>query len=166
MTTKPSPKGRPPSRLDPEPVARRDFLGLAAKCSAAGACLFAALGIARLPKAAVLPSPSKKFRVTLPESLTPGVPYEPPGRKVAVFRDDEGGVYAISKVCTHLGCIVKPVPTGFDCPCHGSRFDTAGEVIHGPAPKPLNWLAVVRVDEETYLVDEGANVPLGTKEMA
>jgi cytochrome b6-f complex iron-sulfur subunit len=165
VTTKPSPAGDTRSRLDPEAVPRRDFLGLAAKCSAAAACLFATLGIARLPKTAVLPSPSKRFRVTLPESLPPGQPYEPAGRSVAVFRD-EHGVYAISKICTHLGCIVKPVPTGFDCPCHGSRFDAKGGVIRGPAPAPLDWLAVARTADNTYLIDEGSTVPLGTKEMA
>jgi len=165
MTTKPRAAGEPRSRLDPEAVARRDFLGLAARCSATAAFLLATLGIARLPKTAVLPSPSKKFRVTLPESLPPGEPYQPAGRSVAIFRDQEG-VFAISKVCTHLGCIVNPVPTGFDCPCHGSRFDPRGEVIRGPAPKPLNWLAVARTADNTYLVDEGSTVPLGTKETA
>ena len=165
MTTKPSSAGETPSRLDPEAVARRDFLGLAAKCSTAAAFLFATLGLACLPETAVLPSPSKKFRVTLPESLPPGEPYQPPGRSVAVFRDEDG-VYAISKICTHLGCIVNPVPTGFDCPCHGSRFDAKGDVIRGPAPKPLNWLAVARASDNTYLIDEGSTVPLGTKEMA
>src|SRR3974390_1575102 len=96
-----------PSRLDPEPVPRRDFLGLGAMLAAAGAFLLATLGMARLPKAAVLSSPSKKFRVTLPETLAAGQAYVPPGRAVALFRDDEG-VYAISLICTHLGCIVKP----------------------------------------------------------
>ena len=79
----------------------------------------------RLPKAAVLSSPSKKFRVTLPESLPPGQAFVPPGRSVAIFRDDEG-VYAISTVCTHLGCIVKSTAEGFECPCHGSRFAPDG----------------------------------------
>jgi len=74
MTTKPGPAGGTRSRLDPAAVARRDFLGLAAKCSATAAGLFAILGLARLPKTAVLPSPSKRFRVTLPESLAPGEP--------------------------------------------------------------------------------------------
>jgi cytochrome b6-f complex iron-sulfur subunit len=91
-----------PSRLDPEPVPRRDFLGMGAMTAAGGACLLASLGMAQLPKAAVLSSPSKKFRVTLPETLAAGQAYVPPGRSVAVFRDEEG-VYAISLICTHLG---------------------------------------------------------------
>lgn len=162
MTTKPRSEREARSRLAPEPVARRDFLGLSAKLSAAAACLFALLGVMRLPKAAVLPSPSKKFRVTLPESLAPGEAYEPPGRTVAVFRDEEG-VFAVSTVCTHLGCIVKPAPTGFNCPCHGSRFGRDGNVMRGPAPKPLIWLEVAKAGEGTYMIDEGATVPLGTK---
>jgi cytochrome b6-f complex iron-sulfur subunit len=103
------------SRLDPEPLPRRDFLGLAAAWSALATLAFATLGMLRLPKAAVLPSPSKKFRVTLPESLAPGEPWVAPGRPVVLVRDGTG-VYAVSRVCTHLGCIVQPSPSGFDCP--------------------------------------------------
>jgi cytochrome b6-f complex iron-sulfur subunit len=165
MTTKPEPKGESRSRLDSEPVPRRDFLGMAAKCTAGAACVLATVGVLRLPKAAVLPSPSKKFKVSLPESLQPGVAHIPVGRNVAVFRDDEG-VFAISIVCTHLGCIVKPVETGFDCPCHGSRFDPIGDVIRGPAPKALNWLAVSILDDGAFEIDEGETVPLGTKVVA
>jgi len=150
-----------PSRLDPEPMPRRDFLGLGATASAAGAFILAALGMAQLPKAAVLSSPSKKFRVTLPESLAAGQAFVPPGRSVALFRDDEG-VYAISLVCTHLGCIVKNNPDGFECPCHGSRFHANGTVARGPAPSPLAWRKVTG-SGGTYVVDEGANVPAGTK---
>lgn len=151
-----------PSRLDPEPVARRDFLGLGSLVAAGAALLFAGFGILRLPKAAVLTSPSKKFRATLPESLASGEPYSPPGHSVVLFRDAEG-VYAISTVCTHLGCIVKSTPEGFDCPCHGSRFAPDGSVVKGPAPKALPWLQVVDGGGGTYLVDEATVVPAGTK---
>lgn len=165
MTTKPNPESQKRSRLDPEPVARRDFLGLAARFTAGAACVFAAIGVLRLPRAAVLPSPSKTFRVALPESLLPGEAHITPGHNVAVFRDEEG-VFAVSLICTHLGCIVRRSPTGFDCPCHGSRFDHSGDVTRGPAPKPLEWLAVTRVAENTYMIDEGTAVPLGTREIA
>ncbi len=155
----------PRSRLEPEPVARRDFLGLAALWSAAAALGFAALGALRLPKAAVLPSPSKKFRVQLPESLAPGEAFVPPGRSVALFRDGEG-IFAVSTVCTHLGCIVKPTPEGFDCPCHGSRFSADGAVMRGPAPAALPWVAVTPVSAGVVIVDEAATVPPGTKVQA
>lgn len=149
------------SRLDPDPAPRRDFLGLSAMASCLAAMVFAGLGMLRLPKAAVLPSPSKKFRVTLPESLAPGEPYIPPGRSVAMFRDAEG-VYAISLVCTHLGCIVKPAGEGFECPCHGSLFTADGGVLKGPAPKGLPWHAVT-VSGSDCVIDEDQTVPPGTK---
>jgi len=161
MITQPGPQR---SRLDPERVVRRDFLGLGAMAAAVGAFLFAGLGMLRLPKAAVLSSPSKKFRVTLPESLAAGQAFAPPGRPVVLFRDAEG-VYAISTVCTHLGCIVKSTADGFECPCHGSRFTADGSVARGPAPKALPWRKVSG-SGGTYLVDEDSTVPPGTKVQA
>jgi Rieske Fe-S protein len=158
MSTIPATTG---SRLEPEPVPRRDFLGLASVCSAAAALLFALVGMLRLPKAAVLSSPSKKFRVAIPESLAAGQPLLPPGRSVAMFRDADG-VYAISTICTHLGCIVKSTAEGFECPCHGSRFAADGTVKRGPAPRALAWLKVTG-GGGNYIVDEGTTVPAGTK---
>lgn len=158
MSQSPSSK---PSRLDPEPVPRRDFLGLSAVAAALGTLLFATLGMLRLPKAAVLSSPSKKFRVAVPETLAAGQAFVPPGRSVAIFRDSEG-VYAISTVCTHLGCIVRPMAEGFECPCHGSRFTADGSVTKGPAPRALPWRKVTGT-AGSYVVDEDSSVPPGTK---
>lgn len=153
------------SRLDPEPMPRRDFLGMAALWSTASALFLAILGMARLPRAAVLPSPSKKFRVTLPESMALGTAYIPPGRSVAIVRDLEG-VFAVSTICTHLGCIVKQAADGFHCPCHGSAFAPDGTVVKGPAPKALPWLEVTATGGGTFVVDEGRIVPPGTRVMA
>jgi len=87
------------------------------------------------------------------EWVTPGDAEEPaeipPGEgavvrrglsKVAVFRGEDGSVHERSAVCPHLGCIVSwnPVESSWDCPCHGSRFDPAGAVIHGPAVGDLS----------------------------
>lgn len=151
----------PRSRLDPEPLPRRDWLGLSSLWAMGGALLFGLVGMLKLPKAAVLASPSKKFRVAMPENLPAGEPFVPPGRAVAVFRDAEG-TYALSTICTHLGCVIKANPEGFECPCHGSRFASNGEVRKGPAPRPLNWLKVT-VSGSTVTIDEGTNVPQGTK---
>jgi Rieske Fe-S protein len=149
------------SRLDPEVMPRRDVLGLSALWSTAGAMLFAVLGMMRLPKAAVLASPSKKFRVMLPDTLAAGEVFVPPGRSVALFRDAQG-VHALSTICTHLGCVVKSGAEGFECPCHGSRYAQDGTVTKGPAPRPLNWLKVTHSGGQ-WIVDEGATVPPGTK---
>ncbi|WP_292554761.1 FAD-dependent oxidoreductase [Mesorhizobium sp.] len=61
------------------------------------------------------------------------------GEQLAVIKDDQGVVSALSAVCTHLGCIVgwNEVDRTWDCPCHGSRFDSQGQVISGPAVSPL-----------------------------
>jgi cytochrome b6-f complex iron-sulfur subunit len=153
--------GTPGSRLDPEPVPRRDFLGLVSLWTMAATLLFATVGMLRMPKAAVLPSPSKKFRVAIPDTLPPGEAFVPPGRTTALFRDGEG-VYAISIICTHLGCIIKATADGFECPCHGSAFARDGEVTRGPAPRPLSWVKVSTAGG-MVVVDEDATVPAGTK---
>lgn len=150
------------SRLDREGMPRRDFLGLAALWSAMAALAFGILGAMRLPRAAVVPSASRKFRVTLPENLVAGEAFVPPGRSIAIFRDADG-VYALSTTCTHLGCIVKAESGGFDCPCHGSRFALDGSVLKGPAPKALPWVAVSAVGADTIIVDESKTVPAGKK---
>lgn len=61
------------------------------------------------------------------------------GERVAAYRDDDGGLHAVSAVCTHLGCTVtwNTAETTWDCPCHGSRFTLDGAVLHGPAIKDL-----------------------------
>ncbi len=61
------------------------------------------------------------------------------GKKVAVYKDEDGAVTKLSPVCTHLGCIVNwnNGEKTWDCPCHGSRFCTDGSVRSGPAMKPL-----------------------------
>jgi cytochrome b6-f complex iron-sulfur subunit len=49
-----------------------------------------------------------------------------------------GGTVAVhSGICTHLGCVVKASGASLTCPCHGSEFNAAGAVTHGPATLPL-----------------------------
>jgi glycine/D-amino acid oxidase-like deaminating enzyme/nitrite reductase/ring-hydroxylating ferredoxin subunit len=69
------------------------------------------------------------------------------GQKTAAFRDEQGEIHAVSPVCTHLGCQVEfnNAERTWDCPCHGSRFDVDGRVIHGPATEDLSPVA------ETYI---------------
>ncbi len=60
-------------------------------------------------------------------------------RKLAAYRDEKGDLHVRSATCTHLGCIVhwNSAERSWDCPCHSSRFSIDGEVLHGPARKPL-----------------------------
>jgi glycine/D-amino acid oxidase-like deaminating enzyme/nitrite reductase/ring-hydroxylating ferredoxin subunit len=61
------------------------------------------------------------------------------GERAAVYKDEQGALTVLSPVCTHLGCIVSwnTAENSWDCPCHGSRFDTSGAVIQGPAVRDL-----------------------------
>jgi glycine/D-amino acid oxidase-like deaminating enzyme/nitrite reductase/ring-hydroxylating ferredoxin subunit len=62
------------------------------------------------------------------------------GAKVAAYRDPNGTIRLRSAVCTHMGCLVawNEAERTWDCPCHGSRFTPAGDVISGPAEAPLS----------------------------
>jgi cytochrome b6-f complex iron-sulfur subunit len=108
------------------------------------------------------------------EFLTPNVLYEPspivdagrPERYPAgsVTPDTQNGlyivhgpegIYALSAVCTHLGCVTawRPELDLIACPCHGSKFHIDGVKIEGPAPRPLPWLKAWLDDEGNLLVD-------------
>ena len=56
---------------------------------------------------------------------------------ILLRRDAKGFFKALSSTCTHLGCQVRPARNFFTCPCHGSTFDLQGQVVRGPAQKPL-----------------------------
>lgn len=80
-------------------------------------------------------------RPTSAEDVVPGQGevVELDGEKAAVYRDGSGVLHAVSAVCTHMGCIVEwnQVEGSWDCPCHGSRFTVDGEILDGPATRPL-----------------------------
>lgn len=61
------------------------------------------------------------------------------GTRVAAYRHENGRVTLLSQVCTHMGCHVQwnDAEGTWDCPCHGSRFTPTGDVLSGPAEKPL-----------------------------
>jgi glycine/D-amino acid oxidase-like deaminating enzyme/nitrite reductase/ring-hydroxylating ferredoxin subunit len=63
-------------------------------------------------------------------------------QQVAAYKDDDGVVHRCSAVCTHLKCIVtwNDGEKTWDCPCHGSRFDPYGKVVHGPAKRDLRQI--------------------------
>ena len=65
----------------------------------------------------------------------------------ALLIHTESGFTALSLTCTHLGCTLEADETGFACPCHNSSFDVQGNVIHGPAVKPLRSLRIEITDE-------------------
>lgn len=73
-----------------------------------------------------------------------------------ISRLDDGGLLALWHRCTHLGCTVpwRDDEQQFHCPCHSSIFNTKGEVMGGPAPRPLDLFPITIVDGEV-IVDTG-----------
>jgi Rieske Fe-S protein len=61
------------------------------------------------------------------------------GQRCGAYRDQKGKLHIVDSTCTHMGCEVEwnHGDRTWDCPCHGSRFATDGEVIEGPAKRPL-----------------------------
>lgn len=61
------------------------------------------------------------------------------GQKIAVYRDEDGGIHALSPICTHAKCVVawNHEEKSWDCPCHGARYDIDGKILNGPALRPL-----------------------------
>ena len=60
--------------------------------------------------------------------------------KIGVYKDENGKIYAIKPICTHLGCLLEfnNIEKTWDCPCHGSRFSYDGTSIYSPAMKNLS----------------------------
>jgi len=75
--------------------------------------------------------------ILIPSNLPAGVSFF--GKAAVVKENNKLEVFSTS--CTHLGCRIKQIENGkFICPCHGSEFNLQGEVLKGPATKPLRKL--------------------------
>jgi glycine/D-amino acid oxidase-like deaminating enzyme/nitrite reductase/ring-hydroxylating ferredoxin subunit len=86
-----------------------------------------------------------KINTTKPEDVSnlpieEGCVVNQNGQSIAIYRDKKSELHTISAVCTHLGCQVhwNSSEKSWDCPCHGSRFSTDGEVLNGPATAGLS----------------------------
>jgi cytochrome b6-f complex iron-sulfur subunit len=142
-----------------EECSRRRFAqaGLVAMGVAAGGS--AVFGYQFLsPNALYEPSPvidaGKPDRYPL-DSVTPDV-----ASGIYIVHKQEG-IYALSAVCTHLGCLTawKPELGIIACPCHGSKFHPDGVKIEGPAPKPLPWLKAWIDDDGNLQIDRSETLP-------
>jgi len=76
---------------------------------------------------------------------------------------DAKGMYAISAVCTHLGCVVHKDRNGFACPCHGSRYDREGKVEKGAASRNLSWYQISMLPDGHLQVNKKNVVKPGVK---
>lgn len=69
-----------------------------------------------------------------------------------------GKIRCQTAVCTHLGCTVNAVETGYACPCHGSTYDLEGFNTGGPAPSPLVYFQVFKGASGELLVDKSRKI--------
>ncbi len=130
---------------------RREFFVIG--CSAVGlASAGFVVSTLRYLVPTVLYEPPARFTVGDPAAFPPGSVTFLEDRRLFLFNGPDG-FFTISSVCTHLGCNVKRAATGFECPCHGSRFDENGRVVRGPAPAPLAWYSLSLSPRGELIVD-------------
>ncbi len=105
----------------------------------------------------VLFEPPQSFKIGFPDDFTIGMVDIRFKKKYAVWIvRNESGLYALSTVCTHLGCTPNWLNTEqkFKCPCHGSGFRMTGINFEGPAPRPLERFKVYRAEDGQIVVDK------------
>ncbi len=125
-------------------LSRRDSLRLAVNGLLSLAGLLGLGGLVRYFSYQADPDPQTDFDLgpskNYPLSSKTVINYIP-----AIVFHDRNGYWALSLVCTHLGCTVaRSENDTLTCPCHGSRFDENGQAVRGPATRAL---ARLRVEE-------------------
>jgi cytochrome b6-f complex iron-sulfur subunit len=136
-------------------ITRRSFLAIVG----VGACL---LGAAQLVNASFLGFLYPNAMRTPPSIFSIGQPEEVLSKDGKVFHPKQkvfietlsGRVRVQTAVCTHLGCTVNMVETGYSCPCHGSTYDRHGRNTGGPAPLPLVYFLVFKGASGDIMVDK------------
>lgn len=158
----PIPKPQPPKPPAPShdnTLDRRSFI----KWLAIGWAAFAAVmgGYLTLVLRYLFPNvlfePKQSFRAGFPDDYVVGEVSErfKAAHGVWIVRDTEK-IYAVSTVCTHLGCTPNWLPNEdkFKCPCHGSGFYKTGINFEGPAPRPLERFKIFLGDDGEITVDK------------
>ncbi|HEV8335607.1 MAG TPA: ubiquinol-cytochrome c reductase iron-sulfur subunit [Candidatus Polarisedimenticolia bacterium] len=139
-------------------VSRRGFLSWIAIAwvSFTGAMTLISVSTLRFFFPNVLFEPPQTFKAGFPSEYAPGVDNRfKESRGVFMVRDDKE-IYALSTVCTHLGCTPNWLDAEgkFKCPCHGSGFYITGINFEGPAPRPLERFRIVLAEDGQILVDK------------
>lgn len=134
---------------------RRSFLSSLGIGCLGTACLGgAALSVEYLFPNSVL-EPSPKFNAGSLDRFPPDSVTEDLENKTYVIRMRSGAIYSMSAICTHLGCLTffKQEDNIIACPCHGSKFTKEGDVIKGPAPRPLPRFYTELNDRSQLVID-------------
>ncbi len=136
-------------------MSRRDFLNEVTLGALGIAGLGATLVTYRYLSPNVLFEPSMSFRVGSPDLFPLNSVTYVQDQQVYIVRTTNG-FYAVSAVCTHLGCITqwKPEAEMIACPCHGSKFRADGTKIEGPAPRSLPHFSITLTADGELRVDK------------
>jgi cytochrome b6-f complex iron-sulfur subunit len=148
---------------DPASLDRRKFVKVGTRSLAVagvGACVFGF----RYLSPNVLYEPSPVVSVGKPEHYPVGTVKLDPRFGIFVVHHPDG-FYALSAICTHLGCLSswKADTEEIACPCHGTFFGRDGRVLSGPAPKPLPWLKVWLHEDGNLMVDRATTIPANSE---
>ena len=159
-----APEGRPvPAGLVRAPlrgeVSRRGFFSILSlgwiSFTAAAAAATGAMGRFMMPN--VLFEPPQEFKAGFPSEYAVGAVDERFKAAYGVWLvRDTTGFYALSTVCTHLGCTPNwlPAEEKFKCPCHGSGFQITGVNFEGPAPRPLERYKITLAPDGQIAIDK------------
>jgi len=139
---------------------RRSFLDKIALASLGVAAVGGAQVLIGYLSPNVLFEPPSRFRAGTPDLYPIDSVTYIPEQQVYILRSQQG-LWALSAVCTHLGCITqwKPDANMIACPCHGSKFRRTGTKIEGPAPRPLPRLSLTLTADGELQVDKSETVP-------
>ncbi len=160
-----------PAAKQTDAIARRGFLGefvvwITTPVILAWTAFCATLGVASLATARfmmpnVLVEPPTKFKIGPPTDYSPGTVSTKWKAQFGVWIvsaevDGIPMVYALSTVCTHLGCTPNWLEgeQKFKCPCHGSGFRKTGVNFEGPAPRPLERMGIRLAPDGMLEVDK------------
>ena len=135
-------------------VTRRDFFNEITLAALGIAGVGAAVVTYRYLSPNVLFEPPTSFRVGSPDDYPVNSITFIQNQQVYIVHVPEG-FYAVSAVCTHLGCITqwKPDDNLIECPCHGSKFKRDGIKVAGPAPRPLPHFSISLTPDGALMVD-------------
>ena len=147
-----------PAAKPTKDVPRRSFLNwmTLAWTAFTASMLAAGTATARFMFPNVLFEPPSTFKAGFPDEIQVGqVDERFKSRGVWLVRDAEG-IFALSTVCTHLGCTPNWLEgeQKFKCPCHGSGYYKDGINFEGPTPRPLERFSIARADDGQILVDK------------
>jgi cytochrome b6-f complex iron-sulfur subunit len=144
-------------KSQPQNVARRTFLGWALGVSLLGLLGQAGTALFQFFKPRIEPGTfGGKVVAGQVGEFQPGTVSHVSKGRFYISSLEDGGLLALWQRCTHLGCTVpwREDEGQFHCPCHSSLFTRTGEVVGGPAPRPLDMFAM-EIEDGQVVVDTG-----------